>query len=85
MYEVNWHYVTTSPIYDPTDFKYLMKTYGVSPSSLLDDSISIVYENKTTALGLTTQLYTARGCQAQGMRGNDYVVDLDPATDLVLT
>ena len=54
MYEVDWHYIVTSPIYDPSDYKYLMNLYGASPSSLLDESIAIVYSNTTTALGLTT-------------------------------
>jgi len=45
MYDLEWHWIWVSPIYDPTDWKYIMNLYGVSPSSLLDDSISIVYSN----------------------------------------
>jgi hypothetical protein len=37
------HKITTSPIYDREDYKYTMLLYGVSPSYLLDSSISAVY------------------------------------------
>ena len=48
------HETITSPIFDRSEYKYKMLVQGAGPSELFDNSISIVYENKTTALGLTT-------------------------------
>ena len=42
---------------------YCVSVRGVSPVPLLDSIILQEYENTTTYLGLTEQLYTARGSQ----------------------
>lgn len=54
MYQLDWHYLITAPVYDRTDFKYIMHMQGASPSPLLDSSIAVVYSNTTSELGLTT-------------------------------
>lgn len=40
--------------------------FGLNPSSLFDNSIPKAYSDSEIALGLTEQLYTARGSQGFG-------------------
>ena len=42
-------------------------TNGVSPSSYLDSQIAAEWQTDRTGLGLTEQLYTARGSQGEGL------------------
>jgi len=58
------HPISISPVYNPSDPTNYMLFLGVSPSPLLDGLITTEYSNSTTALGITTQLYTARGSQS---------------------
>ena len=45
-----------------------VSVYGVSPSSILDESMEFTYkETEKSWLGATEQLYTARGSQGVGM------------------
>lgn len=46
---------------------------AVNPTSLVDDSLNISYQDPDTGLGLTEQLYTARG--SQGMGTSDKIID----------
>ena len=36
-------------------------TFAVNPTSLIDDGLMIAYHDRDTALGVSEQLYTARG------------------------
>jgi len=45
---------------------YYAYVFGLQPSKLLDMQLPLLQQNKTTALGATEQLYTARGSQANG-------------------
>ena len=40
---------------------------ALTPSKLFDDSLNLAYVNETYALGVTEQLYTARGSQGIGI------------------
>ena len=64
VYAKTKHAISISPVYDPESPKEKMLMIGVSPSPLLDGLISLEYYNKTVDLGVTTQLYTARGSQS---------------------
>ncbi len=46
---------------DPNGQKMKAEVTGMSPSTMLDTSIFKVYYNETSAIGLTTGLYTAGG------------------------
>ena len=56
----------------------------MSPSTLIDSSINPHYQNSTTSLGLTEQLFTAFGGQshAEHVDTEEDTVFFDPATDL---
>ena len=60
---------------------------ALSPSRLLDESLSLAYVDESCDLGVTEQLYTARGSQGIGI-SNKQVQDIgvDPAlyTDTLL-
>jgi len=45
---------------------YYPNVFGLQPSKLIDMQVPLFQHNKTTALGLSEQLYTARGSQANG-------------------
>ena len=40
--------------------------YAINPSSMIDESLMLNYYDRDTGLGVTEQLYTARGSQGLG-------------------
>jgi len=56
----------------------------VSPSSLIDSTLSVHYYNQTTVLGFTEQLYTASGSQSHCQSKHEYKADdnFDPSRSL---
>jgi hypothetical protein len=61
------------------------QAFGVS--KLLDSAMAIKYKDTSTELGLTEQLYTARGSQSLGMQANvakELGINLENYDDLFL-
>ncbi len=52
--------------------------YAASPSSIFDESIAPKFDDSETDLGLTEQLYTARGSQGLGTKSLVYRFGVDP-------
>jgi hypothetical protein len=57
-----------APSYDPQNNAISKYMFAVSPSSILDSSFYTEYTNQSTALGVSTQMYTAGGSQSVGAR-----------------
>ena len=54
-------------------------TFAVNPTSLIDDGVMIAYHDRDTALGVSEQLYTARGSQGLGTYDRIRKFGVDPS------
>ena len=52
---------------------------AINPSKIFDDSIPLDYHDPDTTLGISEQLYTARGSQGLGLPKTDDRFGVDPA------
>jgi len=52
---------------------------AINPSKIFDDSIPLDYHDPDTTLGISEQLYTARGSQGLGVPKKDDRFGVDPA------
>ena len=53
--------------------------YAINPSTMIDESLMLNYNDRDTGLGVTEQLYTARGSQGLGTFDNIDTYGVNPS------